>query len=119
VPVQPKYAHRPAEHELPVRHARHYSDFARLLNNPLAESFIADKDMCLRVADWKSKVFARKWARYESARHGSLSLVPPVHRLKTLEKDYLAMRPMFITEPQAFAEMMAALADGEKRISAI
>lgn len=75
--------------------------------------------MCLRVADWKSRVFARKWARYELARHGSFSLIPPNPRLKTLEKDYVAMRPMFLTEPQTFDEMMAVLADGEKRINAI
>ncbi len=111
--------HRPEGHDMPVRHARHYSDFARLLTQPEAETFLADKAMCLRVADWKSRVFARKWARYELAQHGTFRLVPPENRLKNLEKDYVAMRPMFLTEPPTFAEMMAVLAEGEKRINAI
>jgi hypothetical protein len=109
--------HRPEGHDMPVRHARHYSDFARLLAHPEAGAFLADKPMCLRVADWKSRVFARKWARYELARHGTFLLTPPEHRLRNLEKDYVEMRPMFLSEPQTFAEMMAVLADGEKRIN--
>lgn len=111
--------HRPDGHDMPFRHARHYSDFARLLAHPRAQNFLADKAMCLRVADWKSRVFARKWAKYELAKHGTFSLVPPEHRLKPLEKDYVAMRPMFLTEPQTFEKMMTVLADGEKRMNAI
>jgi hypothetical protein len=104
---------------MPVRHARHFADFARLLGHPMAATFLADTAMCLRVAEWKSRVFARKWARYELAKPGSFRLVPPPGRLKTLEKDYVAMRPMFLSEPQTFEQMMAVLAEGEKRINAI
>jgi hypothetical protein len=111
--------HRPDGHEMPVRHARHFADFARLLGHPMAATFLADTAMCLRVAEWKSRVFARKWARYELAKPGSFRLVPPPGRLKTLEKDYVAMRPMFLSEPQTFEQMMAVLAEGEKRINAI
>lgn len=111
--------HRPDGHDMPVRHARHYSDFARLLAHPEAEAFLADRAMCLRVANWKSRVFARKWACYDLARHGTFSIVPPKRRLENLEKDYVAMRPMFLAEPQTFEDMMATLAEGEKRINSI
>lgn len=111
--------HRPEAHDMPIRHARHFADFARLLGHPKATIFLADTAMCLRVAEWKSRVFARKWARYELAKPGSFRLVPPPERLKTLEKDYVAMRPMFLAEPQTFEKMMAVLAEGEKRINAI
>lgn len=111
--------HKSPEKEIPVRYARHYSDFARLLSHPQANAFIADRVMCQRVVDWKALVFPSKGARYDLAGQGTFALVPPAHRLNTLEKDYLEMRPMFLTEPQTFADMMAVLAEGEKRINAI
>ncbi|MDQ3003128.1 MAG: nucleotidyl transferase AbiEii/AbiGii toxin family protein [Fibrobacterota bacterium] len=111
--------HRPEGHDMPVRHARHYADFTRLLAHPRANIFLADTAMCLRVAEWKNRVFSRKWARYELARPGSFSLVPPEAHLKNLEKDYVAMRPMFLTEPQPFDDLIRALSDAERRLNAI
>ncbi len=109
--------HRPEGHDMPVRHARHYADFARLLAHPRANIFLADTAMCLRVAEWKSRVFSRKWARYELAKPGSFRLVPPEARLKYLERDYVAMRPMFLTEPQPFADMIRLLGEAEARLN--
>ena len=110
--------HRPEGQEMPIRQARHYADFVRLLAHPKADSFLADTAMCLRVAEWKSRVFARKWARYELAKPGTFKLVPPEARLKNLEKDYVAMRPMFLTEPQPFEDLIEALSDAEQRLNA-
>jgi hypothetical protein len=39
--------HRPEDHDMPLRHARHYSDFACLLAHPRANAFIADSAMFL------------------------------------------------------------------------
>lgn len=75
--------HRPEGHDMPVRHARHYSDFSSLLSHENAMHFLADQAMCLRVTQWKSQVFARKWARYDLALHGSFKLVPPLTKKKT------------------------------------
>lgn len=111
--------YRPENHDMPIRHARHYSDFARLLEHPRANTFLADSAMCLRVAEWKSKVFSRKWARYDLAQPGSFHLVQPGLRMKDLEKDYVAMGPMFLTKPQTFAELIRVLTDAEQRINGI
>jgi hypothetical protein len=51
--------------------------------------------------DWKNRVFARGWARYDLACHGSFRLVPPVDRQADLARDYAAMRPMFMTGRRA------------------
>jgi hypothetical protein len=110
--------HRPAGQEMPVRQARHFSDFTRLLEHPESGTFLADTSMCLRVADWKSRVFARRWAKYELARPGTFKLVPPEARLKSLERDYVAMRPMFLNEPMPFVTMIARLQDAEQRMNA-
>jgi len=62
--------HRPPDSPTPDRYARHYFDMVRLLAHAMAPRFLADKAQCERVVDWKSRVFARTWARYDLAQHG-------------------------------------------------
>ena len=109
--------HRPAESPTPARYARHYFDMAKLLAHSRAPTFLADRAQCDRVVDWKSRVFARGWARYDLARHGSFRLVPPEARQAALAQDYLTMRPLFMTEPPPFSKLMQRLADAEQRLN--
>lgn len=110
--------HRPAESATPTRYARHYFDMAKLLVHPRASQFLADKAQCMRVVDWKSRVFARGWARYDLARHGTFRLLPPPERQGALAQDYATMRPMFMTEPPSFADLMQRLARAEQMLNA-
>jgi hypothetical protein len=82
-----------------------------------APRFLADKAQCDRVVDWKSRVFARGWARYDLARHGSFRLVPPAARQADLARDYATMRPMFMTEPPRFEVLLQALRSAESAIN--
>lgn len=91
--------HRPAGQPTPKRYARHYFDMVRLLAHADAPRFLADAEQCARVVDWKSRVFARGWARYDLARPGSFRLVPPAGRQAALAQDYAEMRSMFMSEP--------------------
>lgn len=109
--------YRPLDSPAPDRYARHYFDMVKLLGLPEAPGFLADKAQCGRVVDWKSRVFARGWARYDLARHGSFRLVPPAKRQAALAHDYATMRPMFMSEPPGFAELMRHLADAEQVIN--
>ena len=109
--------HRPAESPTPDRYARHHFDMVKLLAHSRAPTFLADQAQCDRVVNWKSRVFARGWARYELARHGSFRLVPPETRRAALAQDYATMRPMFMSAPPPFAELMAQLASAEKTIN--
>jgi hypothetical protein len=111
--------HRPEDQPIPDRYARHYADTARLLEHPAAPSFLADKALCIRIADWKSRVFARAWARYDLARHGTFHLVPPAHRWEPLAGDYAVMKPMFLREPPPFAQVMQQLATAEQTINSM
>lgn len=87
--------HRPIHLTTPDRYARHYFDMVRLLAHPDASVFLSDMAQCKRVVDWKSRVFARAWAQHDLAR------------------DYALMRPMFMSEPPSFAELMNPLAAAE------
>ena len=109
--------YRPEKQAMPDRYARHYADLARLLGHPQAAAFLADRVLCERVVAWKSRTFASGWARYDLAQQGSFRLVPPMHRFAALEADYAVMRPMFLSEPASFAEMMQTLAAAQKMIN--
>ncbi|MDP3652155.1 MAG: nucleotidyl transferase AbiEii/AbiGii toxin family protein [Rhodoferax sp.] len=109
--------HRPPDSPTPTRYARHYFDMVKLLAHPNAAQFMADKDQCNRVVDWKSRVFARGWARYDLAHHGSFRLLPPPERQGALGQDYATMRPMFMTEPPPFADLMEQLARAEAQLN--
>ena len=110
--------HRPAESPTPTRYARHYFDMAKLLGHPHAVQYLADKAQCQRVVDWKSRVFARGWARYDLAAHGTFRLTPAPQRHADLAQDYATMRPMFMTEPPPFADLMQRLAQAETALNA-
>ena len=110
--------HRPADQATPDRYARHYSDMERLLRLPNAVAMLADLAMCERVVEWKSRVFARHWARYDLARPGSFRVLPPDQRLPGLARDYVQMRAMFIATPPAFDVVLARLGEAERALNA-
>ncbi len=105
---------RPAALALPDRYARHYADMARLLQHAQAPAMLGDHALCARVVGWKSRVFARQWARYDTALPGSFRLLPAAARIGELARDYAAMRPMFLTPPPAFDAVLAQLAEAER-----
>lgn len=109
--------HRPTDSRTPDRYARHYFDMVRLLAHVNAPFFCADKVQCIRVVDWKSRVFARSWARYDLAVRGSFRLVPPEARQADLASDYAKMRPMFMTEPPSFKTLLKELQNAENAIN--
>ena len=109
--------HRPPDSPTPDRYARHYFDMGKLLGHPDACEFLNDKAQCERVVDWKSRVFARGWARYDLARAGSFRLMPTDPRRGALAQDYARMRPMFLSEPPAFQDLLDKLAQAEQTIN--
>lgn len=109
--------HRPANQPMPDRYARHYADVARLLQHPQAAVMLADQGLCARVVEWKSRVFARQWARYDMAQPGSFRMLPPASRIDALTRDYIEMRPMFLTAPPPFDVVLAQLAAAEKTLN--
>lgn len=110
--------HRPADQPTPARYARHYFDMARLLGHAERARFLDDREQCARVVDWKSRVFARAWARYDLAVPGTFKLLPPESRHRALVQDYATMRPMFLSEPPDFDALLEILARAEATLNA-
>ena len=112
--------HHWPEH-LPVRDrfARHYSDFCALWQQDLVRTAgLARLDLLADVALHKSRYFASGWANYDTAIPGTLKLVPPNYRWAAIGEDYATMRPMFLTEPLPFDELMRRLAEAEAALNA-
>jgi hypothetical protein len=72
---------------------------ARLLAHVDAQAMLEDQALCARVVEWKNRVFARGWARYDLAKRGTFRLLPPRARRAALSRDYAQMRPIFLAAP--------------------
>ena len=110
--------HRPAAQATPDRYPRLFADMERLPRHPDASAMLADHVLCARVVEWKSRVFARQWARYDLAVPGTLRLLPADARLAALTRDYAQMRAMFIASPPEFEVVMSRLAEAERMLNA-
>lgn len=81
-------AHRPDESPTPQYFSRHYYDLAMLLDTDEGHAAAADFDLLAQVAKHKATFFRSGWASYETARPGTLLLMPDATRVKDLRADY-------------------------------
>lgn len=103
-------AHRPAETATPQYFSRHYYDLAMLLDTGEGKTAAADFDLLATVAKHKATFFRSGWANYDTARPGTLQLLPSEARMKDLRADYRAMAPMmFDDKPPAFDDILAKI----------
>ncbi len=110
--------HRPADQPTPDRYARHYADMGRLLLHSSAAAMLSDQALCARVVEWKRRVFARQWARYDLAKPGTFRLLPADGRLAALARDYAQMRAMFLAAPPEFDAVLGVLEAAERTLNA-
>ena len=110
--------HRPSDKPIPQNVSRHYSDLAALIDTEHGNAAIANVDLLEEVAEHKATFFRSGWARYDTARPGTLKLVPPDDRLKELRKDYRDMAPMMFDEtPLTFEELIERIRKIEEAIN--
>jgi hypothetical protein len=111
--------HRPAEKAVPPRYARHYYDLAMLAGSNYKTEALAERALLESVVKHKQCFFRCGWAHYDTARSGSLRLVPAEIRRPGLRTDYNAMRIMFFGEVPNFDDIVSTLVDLEKEINDI
>jgi hypothetical protein len=109
--------HRDPATPMPGRYSRHYADLAAMAQRTEAERALADDALRERVVSWKSRFFARNWARYDLAKPGTFRLAPPELRMAELARDYQEMRDMFLETPPLFEEVLETLRTLEDRIN--
>lgn len=109
--------HRDPAQPIRDRFSRHYADTAAMATHSEIGPVLSNGELRQHVADWKSRFFPSSWARYDLAKPGTFHLVPPGSRKAELEKDYFAMRPMFLNEPPPFTSILKTLRDLESRMN--
>ncbi len=111
--------HRPLDKLSPERLARHYYDLYRLSQQPVAELALGQHDLLERVIAHKSFFFAQSWANYETARPGTLRLLPAADRLNMLRRDYQAMESMIFGNAPDWNDIVRELEQLETRINGV
>jgi hypothetical protein len=110
--------HRPNGTQTPARYSRHYYDLAMLADHEDGKEAIQDVELLTQVANHKSVFFRSAWARYETARPGTLRLSPNPARLGDLRRDYRAMAPMmFDDSAPSFDAIMKRIGELERVIN--
>ena len=110
-------ANRPINSNMPPRYSRHYYDLYCMVNKKVDDKALKEKDLLRKVADFKEKFYPRKWAEYDRARIGTLKLMPAVHSINTLRKDYAKMKSMIFGYYPNFDELMNKIKEVESKIN--
>jgi hypothetical protein len=111
-------AHRPAEIPTPQYFSRHYYDIAMLLETVDGKAAATNFHLLEQVARHKAVFFRSGWANYDTARPGTLRLMPSEARQRDLRADYRNMSPMMFDEkPLAFDEILARIRKLENEIN--
>ncbi|MBL8025417.1 MAG: nucleotidyl transferase AbiEii/AbiGii toxin family protein [Fibrobacteres bacterium] len=110
-------AHRTPDQHLPSRQARHYYDLAMLAKSSVKTRALSDNGLLTEVAKFKEQFYPCPWAKYETAKKGSLRLLPPNHNIDVLRKDYIAMQDMMFGTAPGFDEIIFILTELEQEIN--
>ncbi|MBT4761391.1 MAG: nucleotidyl transferase AbiEii/AbiGii toxin family protein [Bdellovibrionaceae bacterium] len=93
------YANYPASKDIPIRQSRHFYDFYCLLQSNAKEKALASIELLGMVTEHKKLYFKSSWAGYESAKKGTLKLIPESRILQMMKDDYIKMNEMFFDDP--------------------
>ncbi|OGV66131.1 MAG: hypothetical protein A3K19_19725 [Lentisphaerae bacterium RIFOXYB12_FULL_65_16] len=109
--------HRPDPGTKAERTSRHYYDLYQLFRHPIGESALRQLDLLARVVAHKQVFFRSGWANYQTARPGSLRLVPPETRVAALRADYAEMQGMIFGPVPTWDEVLDSLRALELRVN--
>ena len=102
--------HRPLGKATGEHLSRHYSDLAQMAGTEVEAQALADLTLLARVATHKEAFYTAPWASYETAKLGTLRLVPRPEPLAGLRTDYRGMGPMFFGPALPFDDVTGRIA---------
>jgi hypothetical protein len=101
------------------RMSRHYYDTFQMAKAGIAQAALANPTLLEQVVRNKTLMFRDTKASYETAKIGSIKLVPRPENINPLKKDYAAMEEMFMAEYPSFETIMEGLATVENFLNKI
>lgn len=99
------------------RMSRHYYDMALLIDHPAKERALENLDLLEQVAHHKSVFFKAAWAHYETAKPGSLRLMPSAELTVALRRDYAGMKEMIIGPAPHFDDILSKVETLEAEVN--
>jgi hypothetical protein len=108
--------HRPAG-PVKERLSRHCYDLALLADTEAGQRALKDIEMLEKVTRHKEAFFYSSWSHYETAKPGTLRLVPPEARLAGFAGDYAKMAPMIFDTAPRFEILIERLRELERQIN--
>jgi len=109
--------HYQPEKNVPPRMSRHYYDIYAMADTPIYKKALDGISLLKHVSDHKTLFFKADWAHYNTAKPGTLRLVPRDDQTSQLRNDYRLMQQMFFQEPPSFERIIDKLRDVEKQIN--
>src|ERR1017187_4058966 len=109
--------HRPADKPFHNRLSRHYSDVAHIFRSELGAKAIANTALLEQVVKHKQVFFPSGWAHYDTAKPGSLKLVPDTETVNRLRSDYESMKEMFFGEVESFNSVMTTIRELQEALN--
>ena len=119
VTILHKTASSYAQKGIPVRYARHYYDLYQMSRSDVKKRAFARKELLEQDVRFKLKFYYAKNASYETARAGTIRLVPDEAAIKDLSVDYDHMKDMIYGEKPSFDEIMKSIARLEEEINSL
>ena len=102
---------------MPPRYSRHYYDLHKLASSRVRDAALENLPLLQDVASFKRRFYLSAWASYETARPGSLKLIPSAEHLTTLQKAYGDMTMMIFGDAPAFHLIVDSLQQLEDQIN--
>lgn len=99
------------------RVSRHYYDVSRLVESPVANRALGDRDLALDCARHARLFFNSADLDLGNAVPGSLAIAPTSAMSDALEKDYKAMGGMIFGDLPKFDDVVATIADLDRQVN--
>lgn len=113
-----QHAHLPEGKPFPARYSRHYTDLAAMIHAGVGVQASAREDLLEAVVRHKTAFYRQAWAHYETAKRGTLRLLPAEQNMEDLKKDLSSMREMFFDTPPSFESVIETLTSFENTFNA-
>lgn len=104
---------------IPARYARHYYDLYQMSRSDVKNEAFRRKDLLTQDVKFKLKFYYVKNASYETAKIGTVKLVPCESAIRELELDYAHMKDMIYGDQPSFSEILDSLALLEAEINSL
>jgi hypothetical protein len=101
----------------PPRYSRHYYDVYKFLKSDIMTSVLSDLYLLEQVVEFTKKFYISGKGNYDTAKLGSLSLVPSSDNLKKLKDDYQRMKNMLFGDIPEFDTIIKSISEFESNLN--